>query len=362
MDERLRTYAVAVSRGTEQRVVADLTRLERERSRVEPARGTAIFGVQHTLVMDIALAMDDLRATYEWRSRHEAPTPEARARLHQEFQEQLDRLRQAYRRQFEMGLRYGIHFTTGRSAYLFSRQQQVQLFRRRFWSDQELTQIDAVLQRVPRPYLARIQRIQREAGQGGANAGASWDESDSTLRVYDQGFTIDRERFVLAVLHEIGHATMPWQTQGTFQFLPDPAWMRLSDWRTSTRARLGTDVGLSNDQLQGVLQALDQQTTFSAGIHPPIYANGRALVWDKYEQRLGSVPQQFFHYAARYDAQFVSPYARRHPAEDFAESFAFYMRDPDAVRRLLDRAPEGTMDKWDFLVQRYPARLQAGGR
>lgn len=359
VDERIRRYTVAVSRGIEQEAVAELGRIGRERALAEPARGTEIVEAELTLGSDIAQAMEDLRATYEWQSQHEAPTPEARARLHREFRQEIYRLRGAYRDQFEMGLRYGVHFTTGRTGYFYSRQAGVQLYRRRFWSREELARVDSILRRVPRQYLSRIRRIQREPGVGGS-AGASWDEPAETLRIFNQGFEIERERFENAVLHEIGHSTMPWRTQGSFRFLPDAAWMQLSDWRTSTRSSLGADVGLSGDDLQDVLQALDQQTRWSAGIHPPIYRNGRAIVPDKYEPNPGVAPNQFLHYDARYDDQFVSPYARRHPAEDFAESFAHFMRNPEDMRPVLDRGRPGVMDKWDFLTQRYPARLTSG--
>jgi hypothetical protein len=82
------------------------------------------------------------------------------------------------------------------------------------------------------------------------------------------------------------------------------------------------------------------------------------VVWDKYEPNPGPVPTQFFHYDQRYDDQFVSAYARRHPDEDFAESFALYMQDPEETQSLLDQGPSGTVDKWDYLTQHFPDRLQ----
>jgi len=84
--------------------------------------------------------------------------------------------------------------------------------------------------------------------------------------------------------------------------------------------------------------------------------NARKVVFNKYE---GIGPcENLLHYATAHDAEFMSDYARTHPAEDLAESFSHYLLKPGDTKATLDVGKKGVTDKWDYLVAHYPEKLR----
>jgi hypothetical protein len=225
-----------------------------------------------------------------------------------------------------------------------------------------------------REYLGNIRKIQRKPtsqhapspqreGDEGLEPGvaASWEQSTQTLEVYDVFFTRPEHERPGYLLHEIGHSTYispGAQETGGFAGLPPRAWMDLSDWKTATSGTLGRELGISADEVTRLINDLRRNKQTQRGRPEPIERNNRMVVYDKYELPWDRPPTRFFHYAKAHADEFVSSYAKTHPAEDLAESFSYYLHDPQVT--LLHTGARTRMGdtKWRYLEQNYRRRLQ----
>ncbi|NNG00309.1 MAG: DUF4157 domain-containing protein [Desulfobacteraceae bacterium] len=336
----------------------------------DEAQRMAITTAEVEIGLDVQTAFADLWQIFQDELQDAGSDTEVQARAQQRYEQEIQRIRDSYMRQFEMTVRWGISFTTGATTVESQAQPLRIRRRRRHWSLEELNTINSILEQVPAQYMLnvrnRIQKIQREMGES-INTPASWEEPTGTLRVFNPAFERpdDLRQYIL---HEIGHSTVPERTVGTFHKLPPTDWMELSDWDTTTRANLGTDLGIQGTTLQQTIAILDQRKGLQSGIPRPILISDRYVIFDKYEPRDPFPPGQFVHYAARHDRppnneEFVSNYARTHPAEDLAESFAFYLIDRQATQRKLNsnvpriNSNAAFSNKWQYLVANYPHQL-----
>jgi hypothetical protein len=264
--------------------------------------------------------------------------------------EQLERLRGSIGPQLEMSARWGFEITSEPTPV--EQSQRGTFFTITVWSADELRKLDAILGRIRRPYLANVRHVMRRRfDTEDAGAAAAWRQSLGTVYIYDPFFSSDvsDERRAEALVHELGHSLEAERTVEAFQHVPSDDWLALSDWRRTTRATLGADLGLQGDDLREALSRLDQARSSYVGFPRPVRIRDRMVVGDRYEGPLTS--NRFWHYAAARDAEFVSSYARSHPADDLAESFAHFVLHPDGTRRTLNRGRPGQMDKWDYLEQ-----------
>lgn len=336
----------------------------------DPAQRMNIMTAEVEIGADVQGALAEIWQFFQDELQDAAGDTEAQARAQQRYEQEIHRIRDAYLRQFEMTVRWGIPFTTAATTVEFQAQPLRVRRRRRYWSIEELNTINSILEQVPAQYMTnmrnRIQKIQREIGESGSVA-AGWEESTGTLSVYNPAFERPEElrRYIL---HEIGHSTVQERIVSNFHHLPPIDWMELSDWDTTTRADLGTDLGIQGATLQQTIISLDQRKGRQSGIPRPLLVRDRYVIFDKYEPRDPFPPGQFVHYAARHDQppdneEFVSNYSRTHPAEDLAESFAFYLSNREATQRKLNsRVPRVSSNttfrnKWQYLVSNYPHQL-----
>jgi hypothetical protein len=89
-------------------------------------------------------------------------------------------------------------------------------------------------------------------------------------------------------------------------------------------------------------------TVVSTNLMQVHYVNGRGVVPDVYER---TIPRtRFYSFALAHDGEFVSAYARMHPGEDLAETFARYLQNADSVRSISD-------PKYQYMRAHYPAGL-----
>ncbi len=351
------------SQTAEQHMLTDIQQSGRRLAQEtrDPTQAQILAEAEVSAEVDIRNAIGWLRQIYQDELADAGEDTTRQRQAQQRFEEQMQRLRESYRLQFELSRRYGVNFTTGRLRTEFQRMPPRERWRVTVWSREELETVDRILRSVPPEYMSnfrsRARRIQREPSDPhDSNAAAAWDERNATLLIYNLGFE-NPERISQYILHEIGHSTVQERTVGGFPHLPPADWMALSDWQTSTRASLGADLGLSGSALREALDRLDRNAQITVGVPRPIQIGNRMVIHDKYETTF-STPSRFFHYAVAHNEEFVSNYARSHPAEDLAESFAFSMLRPDETRRVLDVGARGVRDKWDYLTQHYPQRLR----
>jgi hypothetical protein len=345
------------SRSFEQKALANIRqrRITGDRDQ-ESAIDTAERDLQNALLFLRQIYQDELE---------DAGTDIRRQREAQgRFEEQVQRLRESYMLQFDLSRRYGVAFTVGISEASFQRTGTtiIRRWRLQAWSREELETVDRILRRVPPRYMqnfrTRVLEIRRKPLNGGA---ASWDDSAGRLTIYDRAFEYP-DQLNRIILHEIGHSTVQERTVNSFPHLPPHDWMRLSDWRMFTREDIESALGLRNaDERREVLERLDENARLVQQYERPIPIDTpverRWVVNDKYEGLAVFPPTRFFHFGDDHREEFVSGYAKSHPAEDLAESFAHFLLNPDATRRKLDVGRRGAMDKWDFLVRNYPERL-----
>jgi hypothetical protein len=240
------------------------------------------------------------------------------------------------------------------------------------WTVEQLNDLDAILAGVPPEYLSRIRKIQREPGRS-PRTPAAWRDSEATLLIYDTFFEASDSHFYKQrwLIHEIGHSTRADRSEGGFTQLPPQDWMDLVGWRRSTAATLAADLGVGQDEAQRRIAQLTElkrnreeeraQSRIQAGGRFPLTVGSWKLVYDKYEGNPQTPPTRFFFYPASRDDNFVTDYARTHPEEDFAESFAYYMVDPRdypfqaSAESVLDR-PRGGPSKWTYMQRNFPRR------
>lgn len=317
----------------------------------------------------LATDLDNLwTISYEYEMRIAGNDASKQEAAQQNLHVNLERMRQTVRLQVDMSRRYNIQFTA-RSIPVLREGEVRQPFSA--WSVDELRQIDAALARVPRNYLSNVQEIRRNpqdldatVGASGStprpDAAASWQQSSRTLHVFNLFFTMPEYLRLGALLHEIGHSTVtsPVPAGPTdFASLPPQPWMDLSDWKTATSATLATSVGISQTQATALIAQLAQNKRTQGSNPVPVEINNRMIVYDKYEgYNMNAPPTRFLHY--RRGAQFVSDYARTHPAEDLAESFSRYLHDPQIT--LMQSSARTLMGdaKWRYLEATYPDRLR----
>jgi hypothetical protein len=314
---------------------------------------------------EVELELDQMEAIYKRDLKLAGSDTSKQAQAQKRFLDQLHRLYESYKLQLKLTQEYGIRFTAAPTRIPPRSPGSSPMFLARAWSRDELVKVDAILQRVPKTYLSRVQKIERAAGQPtqGPEAGistqvpAAWDDSVGKLYIYDAFFdaTWDEKGYQY-LLHEIGHSTDPALKEGGFTRLPNEEWRKLSDWKTSAEQNLGKGV---LDQLKDVKRKYREQ---GKNFPDPIRINNRMVVPDRYEENFDDPnvpPTQYLHYDAKRDEEFVTPYARSHPADDLAESFARYLLDPDDTKEKLDhdgKRPGG--NKWQYLVRKYPGKLK----
>jgi len=143
---------------------------------------------------------------------------------------------------------------------------------------------------------------------------------------------------------------------GTFRSLPSAEWMALSDWRTATGGTFAADIGVGGEELINGRSAVDAAGRGYSGFPRPVRVGTRMVVVDRYGPELG--PTQYLHYAAAKNEQFVSNYARSHPADDLAESYAHFVLHPAQTREKLDVEPHNA-NKWSYLVRRLQQNAAA---
>jgi hypothetical protein len=353
---------VGESQAFEQQAVADLQQrgLSLARGTRDRAQGLAIASAEVGITSDLQRALRWLREIYQQELEDAGADTRRQRQAQQRFEQQVQRLRESYMLQFELTRRYGVTFTVGRT-HEFQTTPPRERWRVQAWSREEMETVDHILRTVPSQYLrsfrTRVREIQREPFNGGA---ADWDESTGRLTLYNRAFERPEEMRRI-ILHEIGHSTVQGRTAGGFAHLPPADWMRLSDWQCFTRGSLASALGLRDAVAERqALERLDENARLVQQYARPIPidtpSGRRWVVHDKYESAFP--PSRFFHFSDRHRNEFVSGYARSHPAEDLAESFAHYLSSPDRTRDVLDVGREGVTDKWDYLVQHYPSRLR----
>ncbi len=311
----------------------------------------------HSLV---EIEFDILWNDYQEKLQDAGSNQEQIARAQQSLLESLRKMHEAIERRLEMTRIYGIQFIAGSTQIT----QNPSRHRIRVWSREELEKIDTILRRVPTDYLGNIRYFVRKPGEapqrtaGEPSTIAGWDQRQQAINIYDPFFRGSQyifdspeDRRFRYFLHEIGHSTVTERRVDSFFKIPPPEWMELSDWQLSTRENLRTDWGFQYEDLDLLDEDKRQR------VRRPRLIRNRYVIFDKYEPNNPEPPQQFVHYAAQHNDEFVSPYAKVHPAEDLAESFAHYLQNSDTTRRKLDVGRRGVMDKWDFLVRNYPERL-----
>ena len=351
---------IGASETLEKQAGADIEKLEKDQSTIQAGEDTkaevsnALRRLKQILTGELADAGSDQTKQRE---------------AQKSYEDGVQRVRESYRMIFDMQARWGFKFTSETANVEFNKTEGRLREKLVPWSKEELTVIDNLLKRLPGGYLAnahqRIGEFRRVPfSQGTSEAGADISGADlqagrpAIVRMYDLGFK-EPKNIEFFILHEIGHSTDPQRAVGGFN-LPDAEWMALSGWRTSTRDTLGADLGLDKDAAKELLAELDRQKSIGSNLRRPVLVNGRLVTFYQYEKGLlGAPPRQFVHYDAKHDNEFYRDRARRDPGEDLADSFAAYLRYPDAAKKVfLENAKTPNKNKWTYLTKRYPEPLQ----
>jgi uncharacterized protein DUF4157 len=295
---------------------------------------------------DVGQTLQQLQSIFSDQIQDAGANTRAQAQAQQDFLDQVERLRTSYRKLLEMSQRYHVRFTSEQHQIEFQASPPRRRYHIRTWSQDDLQKIDEILRRAPAGSLANIQKINREPGTD-SSVPAAWEQSPRTLFVYDLFFERSGDERAQFLLHEIGHSADALATVGTFRSLPNPMWMQLSDWRTSTAATFALDLNLSGAQAREAMQRVDSAQRPEQSFPRPIQIGQRMVVVDRYGSATG--PNQYLHYAVSHNQEFVTDYARSHPADDLAESYAKYVLEPEETRRKLDVGPRGASNKWRYL-------------
>jgi hypothetical protein len=307
----------------------------------------------------LTYALSQVEANYQVELRRAGTDAARQAQAQRVLLENIERVRSSITQQAEMTQRYGIRFDVHFRE--FRQPSGPSRYDIRPWSQSELQQIDTILRRVPRTYLGRIRTIQRQPGESPTTP-AAWNQGESTLKIYDSFFASGRrdDERLNDVLHEIGHSTYvtpPPEEAGGFPHLPPEPWSLLSDWRRSTVQTLASDLGVSQQRGQQIIRDLTEKKRRERDFPRPVQVGRRWALYDKHEPP-ESAPTRFFHYSDEHREHFVSDYARTHPGEDLADSFSYYLSDPQIY--LIHRSARARMGeaKWRYLEQHYPQRLR----
>ena len=313
--------------------------------------------------IELDLTLSHIWNAYETDLRQAGSDRGQQAQAQQRLTERLQTIRQSSGLLVQMMRRYNVLFTAG---FTHIRERSTTRYDVGIWSRQELAQIDAVLQRVPTQYLHNIRKIKREprASQAtgeSASVPADWEQLTGTITIYNRFFSRPEHERTRFLLHEIGHSTYQSQqpsVAGGFAHLPPQAWMNASGWQTATLANLGDRLGIRDESRVSQIVAQLQGNKQNHGNRPvPIDVGYWKVVYDKYES--GNNPTRFFYYPSNRDREFVSDYARTHPAEDLAESFAYYLYDPRILPIQVMARDRLRGPKLNYLRQHYPHQLRS---
>lgn len=369
-NEPLQSRQSLLAQGTaaEQRVTSNLSTAMADRvQQLDPSQTdqvTALARGEIAVVGDVAVGVNRLQTELEHGLDDAGGEEDRQRRAQERYLTGLRRMEESAVRQAELTAKYGFDFVSGSYSDYRSTPDERSTPHPSFWSVAELDTIDAILSRVPDVYMTaargRIRKMER--GGAGAGAAAAWNERTSTITIYDEGFERP-DQLAEFLLHEIGHSTYQQTDQvvggQTFEHLPPTAWMVLSDWQMSTSATLPADLGISAaeagelEERLGVSTTGNSTTVRTTNRFRPELVSGRAVTNDRYQGNLSAGTVQYWHYDADKNDEFVSNYARTHPGEDLAETFAHFMLDPDGVRRISRR-------KHEYMETHYQHRLAPG--
>ena len=316
---------------------------------------------------ELSLDINDLWEVYVLEIEAAGKDVERQAEAQKQLIDNVKRMKETASLQVELTKRYKINFTSRQSGRI--QKGEVRVYSRP-WTEDELKAIDKVLSAVPADYLKNVRKIERKPRSLDSSVApgketppphtaALWNPREQKIEIYDLFFIRPYYERPGLLLHEIGHSTVTAQdptTTGGFTSLPPAEWMALSDWRTSTATSLKDDLKIDDQRAKELIAQLTENKKKQDEFPRPVEVNGRMVVYDKYEGRVDKAPTQFLHYAKKLD-NFVSEYARTHPAEDLAESFSRYLHDPKLYLGDKPKAPLMGDAKRAYLEKHYPKKL-----
>ncbi|MCB0160571.1 MAG: hypothetical protein KDD83_20705, partial [Caldilineaceae bacterium] len=247
--------------------------------------------------------------------------PGAIAKINQEFERRLDRLIVDKKLEFGWELRYNVEFNRLlKDAYGTT------------WTETDLAAFDKILQKIPadilhaNPKFHAFLRGKEHPKLGG------WSSSKGMIAVFG-------DLNLSTTLHELGHNIHHGDDKLYAEF------RKLSGWRWLTSDDFVTDFP-DQKKAQSLLAELDDDRK-----HEREYTSHE---WDDARYRYDRYGDGYLRCDKK--ATFISAYAETDPADDFAESFDAYMREP---KKLQKKCP----DKYRFMhvevLVRYRLKQQA---
>jgi Domain of unknown function (DUF4157) len=221
------------------------------------------------------------------------------------------------------------------------------------WKDEEFAKVLMAVGKIPDAILSPVDGIsfaRKSASNTDPKAGGDYNPDSHTITMYDREFGPTTTRFgrpgdisdetVRAVEHEVGHATdlLPlrkvWKTLESKQEALKTAFAEFENPPGSNNYSFPSTEQARFNELKARIAAAEAGVTRARSASGERYKKDASGMSEMVEGGSGAGTNEFRQAALKDGGKRITEYSRKEWQEYYAESFSFYISDPDTLQRL----------------------------